>query len=63
MDFSPKNPEKFQKDFAEKLNVFLSNPSISKKMGAAARKRAETMFSWKSIAAQTVEFYKKLIST
>jgi glycogen synthase len=59
-DFSPKNPEKFQSDFAEKLNLFLTNPEISKKMGEASRKRAEAIFSWKNIARQTVDFYKEL---
>jgi glycogen synthase len=59
-DFSPRDPEKFQSDFAEKLNLFLTNLDISKKMGEASRKRAEAVFSWKSIARQTVDFYKEL---
>ncbi|MDR0516898.1 MAG: glycogen synthase [Fibromonadaceae bacterium] len=58
-DFSPKSPETFQKNFAEKLNSFLTNPDLSKKMGESSRKRAETVFSWKSIANQTVDFYKE----
>jgi len=59
-DFSPKDPEKFQSNFAEKLNTLLTNPSLAKKMGEAARKRAELEFSWKSIAKQTVDFYSFL---
>ncbi|MDR2554912.1 MAG: glycogen synthase [Fibromonadaceae bacterium] len=59
-DFSPKDPKKFQSDFAEKLNLFLTNPDISKKMGEASRKRAGAVFSWKSIAKQTVDFYGEL---
>ena len=59
-DFSPKNPEKFQSDFAEKLNMLLTNPSLSEKMGKAARKRAEFVFSWKNIARQTMDFYSFL---
>jgi len=59
-DFSPKDPGKFQSDFAEKLNLFLTNPALSKKMGEASRKRAGAVFSWKSIARQTVNFYKEL---
>ncbi|MDR2581671.1 MAG: glycogen synthase [Fibromonadaceae bacterium] len=60
-DFSPKFPEVFQANFAEKLNLLLTNPALSKKMGETSRKRAETVFSWKSIAEQTVDFYKKLL--
>ena len=59
-DFSPKNPEEFQSNFAEKLNVLLTNPSLAKKMGEDARKRAEFVFSWKSIAKQTMDFYSFL---
>jgi len=59
-DFSPKAPGKFQSDFAEKLNLFLTNPALSKKMGEASRKRAGAVFSWKSIAKQTVDFYGEL---
>jgi len=60
IDFSPNDPEKFQSELAEKLNRLLTNPELSKKMGEASRKRAESVFSWKSIAKQTVEFYKAL---
>jgi len=59
-DFSPMDPEKFQSNFAEKLNMLLTNPSLSEKMGEAARKRAEFVFSWKSIAKQTMDFYSFL---
>jgi glycogen synthase len=60
-DFSPKDPEQFQGDFAKKLNLLLTNPELSKKMGESSRKRAETVFSWKYIAKQTADFYAELI--
>jgi len=59
-DFSPKDPEKFQNDLANKINLLLEKPDLAKKMGEASRKRAETVFSWKSIAEQTFIFYKAL---
>ena len=59
-DFSPKNPEIFQKTFAEKLNQLITNPALSKKMGESSWKREEDVFSWKYIARQTVEFYHRL---
>jgi glycogen synthase len=61
-DFSPKNPDKFQSEFAKKLNMILTDRELSQKMGTAARKRAETVFSWKSIARQTLDFYGELLS-
>lgn len=60
-DFDPINPTKFQKDFADKLNVFLTNPELAKKMGEASRKRAMDVFSWKAIAKETYLFYQKVI--
>jgi len=60
-DSSPKDPEKFQRNFAEKLNMLLTNPSLAQKMGESARRRAEFEFSWKNIARQTVDFYSFLI--
>jgi glycogen synthase len=53
--------ESFKSSFAEKLNILLDNPELSKKMGEASRKRAESVFSWKSIAKQTADFYRELI--
>ncbi len=60
-DFSPQNPEKFQSCLAEKLNLLLTNSELSKKMGEASRKRAQSVFSWKSIAKQTVDFFTFLL--
>jgi glycogen synthase len=59
-EFSPKNPAEFQENFAKKLNMLLTNPSLSEKMGNFARKRAEFVFSWKNIARQTMDFYSFL---
>ena len=60
-DFDPVNPEAFQKDFAEKLNRFLTNPDLAQKMGEASRKRAVSVFSWEAIAKETFHFYEKVI--
>jgi glycosyltransferase involved in cell wall biosynthesis len=60
-DFDPVSPEAFQKDFAEKLNRFLTNPDLAKKMGEASRKRAVSVFSWEAIAKETFHFYEKVI--
>lgn len=61
-NFEPKNPEKFQHALAEKLNTLLDNPEMAKKFGEESRKRAIDVFSWKSIAKQTFNFYETVIS-
>jgi glycogen synthase len=61
VDCVPKDSEKFQTLFAKKLNQLLTNPDLARKMGDASRKRAETVFGWRGIAKQTVDFYQELI--
>ena len=61
-DFEPADPAQFQADLAAKLNELLANPELAKKMGDESRKRAVGVFSWKSIAAQTLDFYQHVLS-
>lgn len=58
--WEPRDPEKFSKDLANAINSLLSSPEKIKTMGARSRERVEKHFSWKSIACQTLEFYKEL---
>ncbi len=60
-DSEPEDPEKFSVDLADAINSLLDSPETIKKMGAASRRRVEELFSWKSIAGQTLQFYRKLI--
>lgn len=60
-NFEPADPKAFQTDFASKLNEILANPELAKKMGEVSRKRAVDVFSWKSIAKQTFDFYNECI--
>ena len=60
-DFEPADPKAFQTDFANKLNKVLADPELAKKMGEVSRKRAIDVFSWKSIAKQTFDFYMECI--
>jgi starch synthase len=57
----PRDPEKFARDLAAKLNELLSDPARCKRFGQAGRKRAEEKFSWTSIADQTIALYRALI--
>jgi starch synthase len=59
----PRDPEKFSRDLAAKLNDLLADPAKCRRFGQAGRKRAEEKFSWTSIADQTIELYRTLIET
>ncbi|MDI1315718.1 glycogen synthase [Flavobacterium sp.] len=61
-DFNPKNPEKFQKDFASKINQLLDDENLANQMGKAGRVRVLEKFSWESIAKTTFDYYKEVIS-
>jgi starch synthase len=59
--FEPLNPEKFERDLAEKVNQLMRDPSLREKFGRAGRKRAEEKFSWTAIAAETQQLYASLL--
>lgn len=61
-DFNPKNPEEFQKNFAEKINLLLEDENLATQMGKAGRERVLGIFSWESIAKTTYNYYEKVIS-
>lgn len=61
-NFEPADPSAFQYALADKLNTILKNPALAQKMGEVSRKRAIDVFSWKSIAKQTLHFYESTIA-
>jgi glycogen synthase len=61
-DFNPKNPERFQKDFAQKVNLLLDNKELADTMGKAGRERVLDKFSWDSIAKTTFNYYAEVIA-
>lgn len=60
--FEATHPAKFSRDMAERINELMSNEALRRQMGAAGRKRAEDIFSWRSIAKQTHALYQQLIA-
>jgi starch synthase len=58
----PLDEAKFVADFAAALNRMLEHPQLAE-FGAAGRKRVENLFSWDSIAEQTIRVYQKAINT
>ncbi len=60
--FEPLDPETFSKDLARPINRIMEDPERCLKMGEAGRRRAERIFSWRSIASETVTLYEKVLS-
>jgi len=59
--FEPRDPEKFARDLAGRINQLMADPALCEKFGHAGRKRAEEKFGWPSIAQQTKALYDGLL--
>jgi starch synthase len=57
----PRDPAAFARALAEAVNALLADPARRRAMGEAARARVLRQFSWRSIAAQTLDFYRALL--
>jgi starch synthase len=57
----PAEPDRFARDLGGKLTSLLENPDLCQRFGEAGRKRVEQVFSWTSIADQTIALYQQLI--
>jgi glycosyltransferase involved in cell wall biosynthesis len=59
--FEAKNPDRYARDLADRLNKVVADPALRRRMGEASRKRAEGVFSWRAIAQETLELYRSLV--
>lgn len=59
-DLEPRDPAGFSRHLAAAINELLDSPARLQTMGAAARRRVEEHFSWRSIAAKTLDFYQEV---
>jgi starch synthase len=57
----PTDPDQYARDLAAAVDSLLSAPERIEEMGKNARRRVEELFSWKSIARQTYDFYRHLL--
>ena len=60
--FEPRDPEKFARDLAARINQLMGDPALREKFGKAGRKRAEEKFGWPAIAQQTRALYERLLA-
>jgi len=61
--FEPRDPEKFARDLAARINQLIADPELCAQFGRDGRRRAEEKFSWTAIAAQTKALYEQLLAT
>ncbi len=57
---TPTDPEGFVRDLAAALTEVVSDPERAARMGEAGRERAETSFSWATIAERTRDIYRSV---
>jgi len=58
----PSSPAKFEHGLASAINRLAADPSLLERMGQAGRERVERHYSWRSIAQQTYDLYRRLRS-
>ncbi len=58
----PLDPAQFARDLGSKLSSLLADKNKCRQFGQAGRRRAEQVFSWTAIAAQTAALYRNLIA-
>ena len=61
--FTPKDPDQFAQDLADRLNQLMRDPALRIPMGLAGRRRAEELFSWAAIARRTKALYEQVLSS
>ncbi|MGO9438881.1 MAG: glycogen synthase [Terracidiphilus sp.] len=57
----PRDPDKFAKDLANRINQLMCDEKRCQQFGEAGRRRVEKTFSWTAIARQTIDLYGQLI--
>jgi starch synthase len=62
VDLDEADPEGFERGLAARMEELLDDPVLAVRMGAAGRARVLEKFTWPSIADQTLELYRSLLS-
>ncbi len=60
---TPVDPDRFVADLAAALTEVVSDPSAARRMGEAGRLRAESEFSWSTIAERTRAVYDEVLGS
>jgi starch synthase len=62
-DHTPRVMAQFARELAAAINGLMASPEKRRDMGHKARERVERRFSWKSVARQTLEFYRDIVNS
>ncbi len=57
----PTDPDAFARGLAEAINRLGLDPELSRRMGEAGRQRVIDIYSWQSIAKQTMALYESIV--
>jgi starch synthase len=57
----PLDADCFARGLADRINRLAGDPILARQMGEAGRRRVVDVFSWRSIAKQTLDLYKTLV--
>lgn len=60
--FEPVSPDRFARDLATRINELMATPALRERFARAGRRRATELFSWASIAKQTMRLYESLVT-
>ena len=58
----PRDADAFSRALADAVNALMADPARRAAMGRAARARVLASFSWRSIAAATLDFYRDVLA-
>ena len=58
---TPRDPDRFAHDIADRVNRLLADPGEARRMGEAGRARAVDEFSWSTVAERVHELYSALL--
>jgi starch synthase len=58
---APRDPERFARDIADRVNRLLMDPEAARRLGVAGRERAVRDFSWTSVAERVHALYRTLV--
>ena len=60
-DFEPRDAQAFARRLADAINALMGDPGRRAAFAEAGRRRVVEKFSWESVAAQTLDFYKDVV--
>jgi starch synthase len=59
----PRDPERFVDDLAERINMLLADPELTRQLGEAGRRRAVAEFGWRVVAERVEALYDRVLRT